>query len=381
MNDNNFNKLVGSINIYDFKAYLEKNSWVNIPFRRDNIKIFQKGDYQINLPMDRDFRDYDSAISRAVTTLSEEQGLPVSRTLMYLLHPNSDILRFRMKSEHSDEGYVLLDNAINMYSNAKKLLAASVRDIVSPAKVHIGRYEDYVNSFLNDCRFGQTEVGSYVISLICPLANISRSDGYQKLSNIADATDCETSLTRQATSNIMINSGEIVNHIMEGDFANFTEKEQGATISSNFYEALWGLNSNEEANEVDISADWCPTISRPDHVPGSIKIQKDCFKPIKEIAENIKNKNRGIDEVIGRIKSFDSNIDAEERKSGYIKVVYIDKKTDRAKTIKAKLSESDYYRAWDAHRSGAYIRLTGEFKGKQDSVFEAKSFQQISDEE
>lgn len=65
--------------------------------------------------------------------------------------------------------------------------------------------DDVVQKFLSDCRFGQTEIGSYVVSVVCPFAELNEGEGYKQLSIFSDEEQCAESLTRKITNKVMKN--------------------------------------------------------------------------------------------------------------------------------------------------------------------------------
>ena len=67
----------------------------------------------------------------------------------------------------------MFDDAIQLFVNAKKLIAATALDVINPKKMHYGRINEPVRNFLSQCRFGQTEIGSYVVSVICPFVDFT----------------------------------------------------------------------------------------------------------------------------------------------------------------------------------------------------------------
>ena len=181
-----FLELTEQINPLAFVKYLKDTGWNSFQIMRKNIRVFQKemggSFHQITLPMDKQLSDYKEAMYRAVKTVSEVECRSFEQIMLYLLNPNTDILKIRLDKKQIETGSITFDDAIRMYENTKKLLAATALDILHPKKYHQGRIDDTVLNFLSNCRFGQTEIGSYVISVVCPFAQFSEEEGYKQLS-------------------------------------------------------------------------------------------------------------------------------------------------------------------------------------------------------
>lgn len=70
-----------------------------------------------------------------------------------------------------------------------------------------------MSQFINNCKFGQTEIGSYVVSVVCPFAELDDAEGYKQLSIFSEEEQCADSLTRKVTNRIMSNVSFIKNTI------------------------------------------------------------------------------------------------------------------------------------------------------------------------
>lgn len=186
INSVNYLDISEKINPRAFSQYLESTGWTLFPGKRQDLKIFQyerDADlYQIVIPEDKTLRDYKDAMYQAVRTVSIVENKPVEQILLFLLNPGADILKIRLDKRDMEMGSIPFDDAICLYENAKKLLAAAALDILHPELYHQGRIEDTVSRFLSDCRFGQTQVGSYVVSVVCPFAEIDENHEYRQLS-------------------------------------------------------------------------------------------------------------------------------------------------------------------------------------------------------
>lgn len=132
--------------------------------------------------MNRDLLDYQDAMYQAIETVAFVEGQSTEQLLLFLLNPNTDILKIRLDRKNIEAGSILFDDAIRVYENAKKLIAATAQDVLHPKKYHQGRIDDAVSQFINNCKFGQTEIGSYVVSVVCPFAELDDAEGYKQLS-------------------------------------------------------------------------------------------------------------------------------------------------------------------------------------------------------
>lgn len=372
-----FLNMTKMMNPLAFVRYLKETGWTLFPGNRDYVKIFQmerdNDFFQVNIPMEKTLIDYETAMYDAVRTVAKVEGKSEEQIFLYLLNPNTDILKIRLQRKELEPGSILMDDAINLYENAKKMLAAAAQDVLHPKKYHRGRLDDSISKFLSECRFGQTEVGSYVLSIVCPFAELNeKNNEYQQLSIFTDEETCANSLTRKVTNRVMDNIIRIKENIDNGEIDNLSDGDE-LMISANFYEALQGMSLQAEGTELEFSAEWSPVVKNPKGTGKKICFNHDYYEPLKTAATKLKNENKTTTKIIGRIKKLESSPDLEKRKSGIITVVYVDD-YDKARTVAVQLNRKDYSQAIEAHENGWYVEVTGEMSGKTHRQMECRTF-------
>lgn len=373
----NFMDLTEKISPLAFAKYLKDMGWEQFPSKRQYIKIFQyeKNDdfFQVVIPTEKKLNDYKEAMYKAVVTVAEVENKSVEQVLLYLLNPNTDILKIRLEKKDVEAGNILFDDAIRMYENAKRLLAATALDILHPKKYHQGRMDDCVLKFLSSCRFGQTEIGSYVVSVVCPFAELDENEDYKQLSIFSDEEQCANSLTRQVTSRVMKNISFIKNQIDNGEMDKLILQDEDKIISANFYEALGGLNLDSNGADVEFIAEWSPIVKNTDCVKNRILLTHDYYQPIETTIERLKDETNKSTRIIGRIKKLESSPDVQKRKIGKITVVYLDE-NDKRKTVTVNLNKNEYDKAIKAHKRGFHVEIVGEISCGRNAFMSCESF-------
>lgn len=367
----NFLDLTEKINPHAFSRYLKDTGWIQFQSKRTNVKIYQfemgKNFFQASIPTDKNLSDYKQAMYKAVKTVAKVEQKSVEQVMLYLLNPNTDILKIRLEKKEIEAGNILFNDAIRLYENVKKLLAATALDILHPKKYHQGRSDDAIMKFLSNCRFGQTEIGSYVVSVVCPFAELDEGTGYKQLSIFSDEEQCADSLTRQVTSRVMNNIVEIKNQIDSGNLDNLVSREDGTIISANFYEALNGLNLDSEGADVEFIAEWSPVVKNTTCSESRIMLSHDYYLPIATVISKLKEEKNKATKIIGRIKRLESSPDVENRTMGKVTLVYLDE-NDKKKTVTAELGKNDYNKAINAHACGNHVEIVGEITGRRNAI-------------
>ena len=377
-----FKELSDRISYINIAKYLYDLGWNELPTKREWVKIFQledhKGFQQIDLPTSRNLRDYKSAMYRAVECIALSTEKSIEQVILELLNPLSDTLRLSIIEPDIEAGSMFVEDTIKLYENAKKLLMATAMDIINPQLFHFGRPENVIMEFVNQCKFGQTEIGSYVVSLICPISKIENNQIIQ-MSLFSNEDDCSQSLTRKVI-NKLINSIKTVREtISNRSFEEYIYQnaETENCISVNFLDALSEININIIGSELDITAKYAPTIKNNTLPFPSISISNDYYLPINTIARKFKNSNLSEKSYFGRIRHLDATPDLESRKGGKIKFVFLNDNNKNA-TASVILSKNDYNAAIEAHKNGNMIKITGTLSGQTQKNINCTYFEVIN---
>lgn len=367
----NFVDMTLKLNPLAVTKYLTETNWELYPVKRKDIKIFQyiREDLfeQVTIPIDKMLRDYKNAMYDAICKIAYVEKKSVEQLMLYLLNPNTDILKIRLDKKEVESGNIMFDDAIQLFDNAKKLIAATALDVINPKKIHYGRIDEPVQKFLSQCRFGQTEIGSYVVSVVCPFAELSETEGYRQLSIFSDEEQCANSLTRKVTNRLMTNVATIKQEIDDGNLESLANYDN--PISSNFYEALNGLSMDAENTTVEFMAEWSPTVQSNRCQYNRISVTNDYYEPIKTIISKIKKCTNERTEIVGKIKELKAAPVIDNREYGTIVVVYVGDNA-RAKAVTVILDREDYDKAVAAHQHGKAVKVVGDLKGQVKSVME-----------
>lgn len=358
-----FVNMTEKLNPIAVSRYLLETGWEEILTKREYLRIFQyidEGFYQVIIPYEKNLVDYKQAMYKAINEIAAKENRSLEQVMLYLLNPNTDILKIRLDKKEIESGNITFDDAIKMYENAKKLLAATALDIVHPNRYHQGRIDAAVNEFLLRCRFGQTEIGSYVISVVCPFAELDNNNQYQQLSIFSDEERCQKSFTRKVTKRLMKNISSVKQYIDNNKIDELVSNQlDDETISANFFEALNGLNLDAENVSVEFIAEWSPVAKNSDFKYNNVLLTHDYYEPIQNIIQRLKEETNKFTTIMGRVKKLESSPSVENRTTGKVTIVYLDENY-KSKTLTAQLSKSDYDIAIKAHTTGQYVEIMGE---------------------
>ena len=364
-----FIKLSGKLSPIDTSKYLRDLGWNEIPTKMNQIKVFQLenqyGFFQINMPMERTLSDYKRAMFRAVETIAQSSQKNIEQVILELLNPLCDILRLKIEEKNTETGSLFIEDAISLYNNAKKLLTATAMDIVSPRLIHSGRPTSHIVDFIERCKFGQTEIGSYVVSIVCPFVKINLNDKMEQLSLFSEEEVCAESLTRKVVNKLILSVATIKNAAGQGNLEEVINQnaEANTFISASFLEALSGINIYRENSSLDITVKYAPTIKTNTISNTSVSVNHDHFYPIDALVNKLKRVQETEKIYVGLIKALDAPPDLKVRKHGTVTIVYLNADGKNA-TAKVTLLKNDYDEAIKAHTEGRHVRLIGSISGR-----------------
>lgn len=362
----NFIDLAGKINPHAAVKYLKDTGWTPYKTKKEYIKVFQRITkneefHQVTIPIDKNLADYKKAMFDAVEQIALLEGRSTEQMMLYLLNPNTDILKIRLQKNDIEAGSLLFDDAIHLFENAKKLIAAAAQDVLHPKRFHQGRQEEAVSQFINNCKFGQTEIGSYVISVVCPFAELDESEEYRQLSIFSDEEQCANSLTRKVTNRIMRNVSAIKENIDNGEIDKLISEDEKTMISANFYEALTGMSMSDQDTSVEFIAQWSPAVKSNRCIQDRIVLTNDYYQPITATIEKLRETVNTDKKIVGRVKKLESIPDASKRTNGKVTIVYLDD-DEKRKTVSVQLEKDDYNKAIEAHESGSHVEIIGKIE-------------------
>lgn len=154
-------------------GYAQGLGWQAVPNgRRPEIAVYHRPDsrlYQVIIPTDPTLEDYGEAVAETVRKLAAFEKRPASEVLEHLLLPPADVLRFREISPDAEGGNLPFDHAVRMINGTRRLLLSAAHSVLVPQAYHQRLSRSEAEEFVNRCRLGQTERGSFVLNVACPL--------------------------------------------------------------------------------------------------------------------------------------------------------------------------------------------------------------------
>lgn len=343
----NLPALATKVHALDLRAYLAARQWIEYPSRHDYVAIYRIERNEVLVPLDKTLADYTQAIVRAAKRIAEVEARSPDQVLRDLLHARTDVLRFALVGGAAAGGSVDMISGVALASGALHALRASASSVVKPQRYHPRMTLTDSDAFIKACRFGQTEIGSFVLTVEAPLE--------------VDQVALSAGMTgdpfgRRTTSHLLQATNALASAIRRGTERRLVEADH-PLVSANLCDAIIEMAPRDESLDIRLASSWSPAVPAPDAVPNVTIIERSMFERIASIGDHLRPRPAPTQSVfIGRV----TDLHGEVGPSGLEGDV-----TMRAQVgaellmIKFSLNHSEYQEAVKAHGEEEHVYVRG----------------------
>ncbi|RWC40545.1 MAG: hypothetical protein EOS28_23225 [Mesorhizobium sp.] len=350
-----------SISPTDLRDFLKSQGWTVLERGlKDRLYVLENRHFprrQLVYPMDMNAPDYSDSVVSVVEKFSEI-GRESVRSLVYRINSiRDDILRLKLFSEYQSNS-LPLHFASAVVASTEKLLKAAACTVVRPRANHPRLSLIEATQLVDKSRFGQTEEGSFVIQVSCPILSMDVQGSLQ-------LSDSDQPFVRSVTLSLQRALQQLTTAIEADKLDELVDEVKSSSVpllSANLCEAIGGMQDDIINNSLDISIEWSPLRKVPEGFnTGRVSIQRDYFARIEDVRRELRSVEPHSDDTfIGTVERLDGEMGADGRRSGNVILSLL--LPDEGETVRARvaLSAVDYQTADRAHMTnGAYVRTTG----------------------
>jgi hypothetical protein len=288
----------------------------------------------------------------------------------------ADVLRLRLQPPGSKDGTLLLEDAAKATNHLRDLLlAASCAEILRRPWFHT-RKPLRAEEFVRQLRLGQTERGSFVLSVQSRVAPALTEPEPGKLLEIEEPFE-RRAMTRLALALHAVQeaSEEAASTGKLGVF----RQAVSAGVSANLCSALAGLSPNEPGRSpLSFEFTWSRTRPQLGTIPAKVAILADALPIIDEAGRLLRETSVWEDiEVRGVVIRLDR---PENSSVGTVMLFGVIEDKDRK--VQIQLQGSDYDHAIQAHKDGSQVVCKGNLRkeGRSFVLQQPHEFEVIGDD-
>jgi hypothetical protein len=357
--------LAGTIVSQDARQYMLATGWrrVDFPVRSTpgffgRVAVFDRPDNvdeQVLIPLDENTRDYDARMAEAVWNLARWEKRPPEETAKDLLFAGSDVLRFKVASPLLEAGTLPLTDGLHLLDGIRTAILAAAHSVISPVRYHKRLSRNDAEELLSACRMGQTERGSFVATVACPLRAGDAEQAF--INTTADP------FARKATTLLIESTSELV-HAIETDQVRQVVENENATpkLSANLCDALLRMKPSIEGAEVTIEATWSALRPVLTTVPAHpvIRIQNSYFPIIEDIYKELRPGEQALPTFyLAYLDKLEGSPGPDGRMQGSVVLRLFGPDDEDNIHARASLTPDQYALAVKAHANNRLVELTG----------------------
>ena len=319
-------------------AYARAAGWSKAETYGDHSDVYtSEGAPEIVIPRTQRLGDYASVVARLVEIFAETAGTNTLSLYRDLVTADRDILRVRAIPENGGgDGSVSLDDGAKLITGARDMLLAAACALREPKPLYRPGANREANAYLRQVHLGQTEQGSFVVTLMIPAVPQPMQQATQRLIEALTATH------------------KAVEGAGGGDMSAFPRAVKHG-ISVNLCKALATLI--EPFHSIDITLTWARA-RQMEKENVTVHFGKLDAPVLRKAAKLFRAPTPRPDmPLIGHVRRLKRD---KEKAGGTITLqTYID---GRILSVAATVSQPDYDRAIQAHRDNASVVMKGDLE-------------------
>jgi hypothetical protein len=356
-------------------TYLQEKGWHQDEFIENKASFWTlKGNEaevtELLVPAHSRFRDFPLRISEILKTLSSIEGRSQIEIFNDLINLFSDVVRIRLAHYEFQDGTVPLNNGYNLIRYAREMMLSAACSTVSSKRHFEKKKPSEANEYLKKAKFGQTEQGSYILTIISPIpfgeAKDTSKDPFERevIKTLFNSLD----LAKEAAQEIDVKRIDFElppNYIEEG-------------ISANLCDAIVGIYQSGKEEDIHIKLDSSPAIPMPTSIPSSIDFPSNLIPAIHKIGKRLKANVTPNSQIVGEVIKLE-----RQNRDQTGQVTLFGSLGKQIKKIKVQLSDEDYAVAAEAHQNRAFVSCSGNLikEGQIYSLTNPKDFSVVNTED
>ena len=331
-------------------AYARAAGWTRTDNYGDASDIYvSEGLPEIILPRTQRLGDYANVVSRLIDIFADVAGTDELSLYRDLVTADRDVIRVR--AVEGGDGAVSVSDGIDLVCGAHDMVLAAACSLQDPRPVYRAGANKQATDFVRNIRMGQTEQGSFVVTLLTPVVSPPMQQSINR--DLEHNDPIERKITRHLASALRATQQATESLVGGVRVSFFDAVDKG--VNANLCEALVRLI--EPFNALDVSLTWART--HPMNTAREVvRFGKGDAPILREAARLFRDRGPEPDvQLYGFVQRLKR--DKEETDGTITLRAYID---DRIQSVVSVLSQSDYSRAIEAHEQKALVVAEGDLE-------------------
>ncbi|MEM6275281.1 MAG: hypothetical protein AAF735_08590 [Myxococcota bacterium] len=332
-------------------AFARSEGWQRVDDYGSHSDVFSGSALpEIIIPRTRHLGDYATVVWNLIQAFSSKTRQDELTTHRALIGADHDVVRVRALGT-DDNGTVKLDSGVEIIRQSKEMLLSAACATGQRRKVYRASANKEATEYMSRVRLGQTEHGSFVVTLLSPVAPalVPQTNG-EVWAPVEDEPE-ERRITRRLME--ALRAARNATERAQIDGIKVFEKAVSSGVSANLCESLASMI--EKTDDLEIGLTWARTRPTPE-TQSRVSFSYSDAQTLREAGRLFKEKEpRESIELIGPVTILKRD---EQASSGFVTLrTIID---NQPKSVKLTLDGSAYSVAIEAHESKNPILATGD---------------------
>ncbi|WP_319583467.1 hypothetical protein [uncultured Pseudodesulfovibrio sp.] len=344
---------LAAISLADLATYLRSEGWEKVDSFRGKGSIWVKGEDDILVPRG-DFSDNPVRMAAALEILEKVEERSQLEIIRDLYFTGYDVFRIRNRSSEAANGTLPLPLVVELHNGAHDMVLAAACSAVSKKAIYPSRKPQKAENFMERVRMGQTEQGSYVVTVLSPIPPTLASGQFELL-------PVHDPFERQVSTMLSKGLTSIRNAALEsidsGDVKPFVDGVAEG-VSANLCDAISRISRTADSGGLDVNITWSRNRESRSDVGSSVVISEAAL-PVIEEASRVFRETQPEPEyhLLGVVVKCH-----KEPNSAKGKVTVLDIGSGVPRRISIEMAGSHYEAAVEAHKDGKSVQSIGEVK-------------------
>jgi hypothetical protein len=349
-------------------AYVRSEGWKLLGFwEGKKATVWDREGERLVIPENTHFADYALRMAEVLDLLGRVEGR--SQLVIYrdLTTSSSDVIRVRVASPVTSDGTLGLDEGVALFESTKEMILSAARAAVSPRAYYRSRLPGPADEYLKKVRMGQTERGSYVATVVCPVSPELQT---RLVEGIEEPFDRKVTHT---LSHALQHAADAARSAALMQAMSPFQDAVPHGVSSNLCSALATMGEIMPESQVEIGFSWARTRQQPANALRKLILPADALPTMREAARILKEVAWEDEiEVTGPVVRLDSS--NPDLGGNVIVQAFLEEGGSRK--VQLRLNADDYREAVQAHEFVGDIRCRGRIKkeGRYFTISEVHGF-------
>ena len=286
-----------SIRPLDIAAYLRARGWSEVdPSGDDPLSAWETtiGDttFDVLAPRHQGWRDYGRRVRSVLETLGEAEQRSQLAIVNDITAVFVDVVRLRaMNGSSSDDTIALLDG-LGIAAAGRGLMLSAACSAFRPQKAYPARKPAVATKYLEGLRLGQSERGSYVLTVLSPVSPFLMSSQL-RFDYAEDFEAIPDPYERQVTLTLSSALYRIHHAAARGAATGALDAFEEAVpfgVSADLCEALDLVRECSRVSSFELSIAWAPSRSVPPGTPSSTTFTHDVLEVVHEAGRMLRER-------------------------------------------------------------------------------------------